>query len=123
VPAQTEESAAGVPRQAIDGDQRKESIVAKQTKLPGFTEIEDDKVEDLAEKYREKTDEWLAAQKPALELEKKLKAAVKANPEILKAARSHPKGKVKVGRVLLTLPPPDDDPKIRVKILSEEEGE
>lgn len=95
--------------------------MGKQSKLPGFTEVEDDKVEDLAEKYRDKTDEWLAAQKPALQLEKRLQEAVAANPAILEAARAHPKGKVKVGNVLPTIPPPDKSPKIRVKILTGKE--
>ena len=97
--------------------------MAKQAKLPGFTEIEDDKVEELAEEYRDLTDKWLASQKPALEKEKQLQLALKKNPAILKAAREHPKGKVKVGNVLLTFPPVDEAPKVRVKILREEEGQ
>jgi hypothetical protein len=94
-----------------------------QKKLPGFTEIEDDVVEDLAKDYRDMTDKWLAAQKPALEKEKELQAAIAKNKKILEAARKHPKGKVKVGGVLLTIAPPTDTPKVRVKILSEEEEE
>ncbi len=97
--------------------------MAKQAKLPGFTEIEDDKVEELAEEYRDLTDKWLASQKPALEKEKQLQAALKKNPAILKAAREHPKGKVKVGHVLLTFPPADEQPKVRVKILNPESDE
>lgn len=93
---------------------------AKQKKIPGFTEIEDDEVEEAAVAYREATDAWLAAQKPALELEKKLGTLVAKNKAILKACREHPKGKVRVGGVVLTIPPPTEMPKIKVKIIREE---
>lgn len=97
--------------------------MAKQSKLPGFTEIEDDAVEEAAEEYRDLTDKWLEKQKPALEAEKELQRLVAKNPAILEAARKHPKGKVRVGKCLLTFPQASDTPKIRVKLLKEADGE
>lgn len=94
-------------------------MAGKQAKLPGFTEIEDDEVEAAAEKYSDLTAEWLEKQKPALNAEKKMRELIKKNPKILEAARQHPKGKVKVGNVVLTIPKMEDDmPKVKVKVLS-----
>jgi len=107
-------------RRAIGGEVPKEDIVAgKQSKLPRFTEIEDDEVEEAAEDYKEKTMEWLEKQKPALAAETKMRKLIAKNPKIIEASRKHPKGKVKVGRVVLTIPHQEDDlPKVRVQLLN-----
>ena len=95
----------------------------KQEKIPGFTEIEDDEVEALAEQYKAETDEWLAKQKIALETEGKLLAAAKKNKALIAAAKAHKKGYVKVGDVRLQIRAKDPSLKIKVKILGEvEEG-
>lgn len=95
----------------------------RQGKLAGFTEVDDDKVEALAEKYREQTDSWLEAQKTALETEKDLFKAFSANKALMKAAKAHPKGKVKCGDFVLTLTVKDPSEKIKVKSLSKDSPE
>lgn len=95
----------------------------KQQKLKGFTEIEDDEVENLAERYRDERDAWLSQQKVALETEGQLLKAVEKNKKILAAAKAHPKGKVKVGDVLLTIRAKDPTLKIKVKPMGDLEEE
>jgi len=93
----------------------------KQKKIPGFTELEDDTVEGLAEQFAEARDEWQAKGTAMNDAAKALKQACEANPKIMKAAKAHPKGKVKVGDALLTITPKDPTTKIKVKLFGEDQ--
>lgn len=92
----------------------------KQAKIPGFTELEDDEVEGLAEQFATARDDWQAKGTEMNDAAKKLKEACEANAKIMKAAKANPKGKVKVGDALLTITPKDPTTKIRVKLFGED---
>lgn len=93
----------------------------KQKKIPGFTELEDDKVEALAEEFAKARDYWQERGDEMNAAAKKLKEACEANAKIMKAAKAHPKGKVKVGDALLTITPKDPTTKIKVKLYGDDE--
>lgn len=99
-------------------------MAGKQAKIPGFTEIDDDEVETLAESYAKARDAWQAAGKTMLEAKKELLDEAKKNKKILEAAKEHPKGKVKVGDALLTIRSKNPTLDIKVKMYGEDgEGE
>lgn len=103
--------------------ERTKEAKPKQKKIPGFTEIEDDEVEALAEQYSAETKTWLEAQKIALATEDKLNTAAKKNKALMAAAKAHKKGYVKVGDVRLQIRAKDPTLKIKVKIMGEVEDE
>lgn len=95
----------------------------KQEKLPNFTEIDDDVVEELAQSYADARDAWQDKGKDMAKAKKALMEGAKKSKDILAAAKAHPKGKVKVGDALLTIKAKNPTLDIKVKMFGEPEEE
>lgn len=90
-----------------------------QNKLPGMTQIDDDEIEGLAEKFVELRDDWQAKGKEMMAAKAALLDAASQSKDVMSAAKEHPKGKVKVGDALLTIHPKDATLDIKVKLYEE----
>lgn len=97
-----------------------EKKAPKQQKLPGFTEIEDEEIEGLAEAFAKVRDEWLARGVQMVEAKNDLLTAIAKNKRVAEAAKKHPKGKVKVGDALLTIHAKDPTTDVKVKLYGSE---
>lgn len=98
-------------------------MAGKQNKIPGFTELEDDEVEGLAEAYNTVRTEWQDKGTEMGKAKKALLDAAKKNKKIIEAAKAHPRGKVKVGDALLTIKSKNPTLDIKVKMYGEESEE
>lgn len=97
-------------------------MATQQKKLVGFTEIEDDEIEELGENYVRERDSRMGQTKLEVEAKGKLLAAIKKNEKIVKAAKANPKGKVKVGDLVITFRSVTSE-EVKVKKLSDAEEE
>lgn len=91
---------------------------AKQQKLPGFTEIKDDRIEEAADAYVEARDKRMELTKDEVTTQDALIAAVQKNSKVMGLIAKNPKGKIRVGDHILTL---KDITKIGVKKVKETE--
>lgn len=93
----------------------------KQSKLPGFTSIDDDKVEEAAEEFVKARDAWQEAGVEMGKAKAVLLKAVESNKKIVSAAKAHPKGKVKVGDALITYSARDPRTNVKVKLYADDD--
>jgi hypothetical protein len=97
--------------------------MAKQSKLPGFTELEDDEVEAAAEAFATVRDEWQAKGIEMRTKKEELRKLIDKNKKIVTAAKENPKGRVKVGDCLLTIRAKNPTTDVKVKLFGDDEGE